>query len=87
MVDEPQAVSLVFASPELSPEVVVLVAEPGADYVSGPQASVDIAFAFVVLVPVSVFEDGADSSERPKFPAFPNVYYFASPSSSVEVAG
>ena len=74
---------------ELSPEVVVLVAdpevsEPGVVFsavlavvsvvdVAEPQASVDIAVAFVVLVPVSVVVVEVDSSGRPKFLAFPNV--------------
>ena len=64
---------------ELSSDVVVLVAEL--------QASVDIAVAFVVLVPVSVVVVEVDSSGRPKFLAFPNVDHFASFSSSVEVVG
>jgi hypothetical protein len=59
---------------------------PVAD-VAEPQASVDIAVAFDGSVPVSAVVGEVDSSGRPKFPAFPNVYYFASPSSSVEVAG
>jgi len=71
----------------LSPEVVVLVVEPEVVFVSEPQASVDIAVAFVVLVPVSVVVVEVDSSGRPRFLAFPNVDYFASPSSSVEVVG
>jgi hypothetical protein len=91
----------VFAAPELSHEVAVVVAEPavfvpafatsepspGAVSVSGPQASADIAVAFVVLVPVSVVVVEVDSSERPRFLSFPNVDHFASPSSSVEVVG
>jgi len=95
VVAEPEVFALVFAAAELSPEVVVLAAEPGvvsvavvfvAD-VAEPQASVDIAVAFVVLVPVSVVVVEVDSSGRPKFLAFPNVDYFASSSSSVEVVG
>ena len=94
MADEPAVSVLVFAAAELSPEVVVLadepevvvlVAEPGVVFVSGPQSSVDIAVAFVVLVPVSVFVVEVDSSGRPRFPAFPNVYHFSSSSSPVEV--
>ena len=54
---------------------------------SEPQASVDIAVAFVVLVPVSVVVVEVDSSGRPRFLAFPNVDHFASSSSSVEVVG
>jgi hypothetical protein len=64
-----------------------VVAEPEVVFVSEPQASVDIAVAFVVLVPVSVVVVGVDSSGRPTFLAFPNVDHFASPSSSVEVVG
>jgi hypothetical protein len=63
------------------------VSELGVVFVSEPQASVDIAVAFVVLVPVSVVVVEVDSSGRPKFLAFPNVDYFASPSSSFEVVG
>jgi hypothetical protein len=73
-----------------APEVVFLVAEPGVVSVADvavPQASVDIAVAFVVLVPVSVVAVEVDSSGRPKFLSFPNVDHFASSSSSVEVVG
>ena len=95
MVAEPEVFVLVFAAAELSPEVVVLVSEPGVVFaavvsvadVAEPQASVDIAVAFVVLVPVSVVVVEVDSSGRPKFLAFPNVDHFASSSSSVEVVG
>jgi hypothetical protein len=55
--------------------------------VAEPQASVDIALAFDVLVPVSVVAVEVDSSGCPKFLAFPNVDYYASSSSSVEVLG
>ena len=55
--------------------------------VAEPQASVDIAVAFVVLVPVSVVVVEVDSPGRPKFLAFPNVDHYASSSSSVEVVG
>ena len=48
---------------------------------------VDIAVAFVVLVLASAVVAEADSSERPRSFAFPNVDHFASSSSSVEVAG
>jgi hypothetical protein len=85
---------VVFVAAE--PEVVSVAAEPGvvsavavvsvAD-VAEPRASVDIAVAFVVLVPVSVVVVEVDSSGRPKFLAFPNVDHFASSSSSVEVVG
>jgi hypothetical protein len=69
------------------PEVVSWAAQPEVVSVSEPQVSVDIAVAFVFLVPVSVVAVEVDSSGRPKFPAFPNVDYFASSSSSAEVVG
>jgi hypothetical protein len=83
---------VVFAAAELSPEVFVFAAEPEVVFVvdldvSEPRASVDIAVAFVVLVPVSVVVVEVDSSGRPKFHAFPNVDHFARPSSSVGVVG
>jgi hypothetical protein len=81
---EPEVVSV---AAELSLEAVVLAAEPEVVSVAEPQASVDIAVAFVVLVPVSVVVVEVDSSGRPKFLAFPNVDHFASSSSSVEVVG
>ncbi len=100
VVAEPEVFALVFVVAELSPEVVVLVFEPGVVFVAvvsvavvfvadvaEPQASVDIAAVFVVLVPVSVVGVEVDSSGRPKFLAFPNVDHFASSSSSVEVVG
>jgi hypothetical protein len=95
VVAQPEVFALVSVAAELSPEVVVLVAEPGVVFVAvvsvadvaEPQASVDIAVAFVVLVPVSVVVVEVDSSGRPKFLAFPNVDHFASSSSSVEVVG
>jgi hypothetical protein len=95
VVADPEVFALVFAAAELSPGVVVLVSEPGVVFVAvvfvadvaEPQASVDIAVAFVVLVPVSVVVVEVDSCRRPKFLAFPNVDHFASSSSSVEVVG
>jgi hypothetical protein len=89
-VAEPEVFALVSEAVELSlalaaePEVASAVAEPE---ISEPQASVDIAVAFVVSVPVSVVVGEVDSSGRPKFPAFPNVDHFASFSSSAEVVG
>ncbi len=79
----PEAVSVV-AGPSL--EVVSVAAEPVFD-VAEPQASVDIAVVFVVLVPVSVVAVEVDSSGRPKFFAFPNICSFPNCSSSVEVVG
>jgi hypothetical protein len=80
---------VVFVVAELSPGIVFVVAEPspGVVFVSEPQVSVDIAVAFVVLVPVSVVVVEVDSSGRPMFLASPNVDYLASSSSSVEVVG
>ena len=51
------------------------------------QASVDIAVASDGLVPVSVVAVEADSSGRPKFLSFPNVYYFANSSSYCVIVG
>jgi len=73
-VAEPQ---VFFAAAQLQVASVVVASEA---------VSVDIAFAFVVLVPASVAVAGADSSGRPKFSVFPNADPFASSSSSVEVA-
>ena len=91
---------VVVLAAELSPEVVVLaaeleVSEPGVVFVAvvsvahvaEPQASVDIAVAFHVSVPVSVVVVEVYSSGHPKFLAFPNVDPFANCSSSVEVVG
>jgi hypothetical protein len=83
------------AEPEVLFVVDLEVSEPGVVFVAvvfvadvaEPQASVDIAVAFVVLVPVSVVVVEVDSCRRPKFLAFPNVDHFASSSSSVEVVG
>jgi len=82
---EPEVVFVVDL--EVSEPGVVFVAVVSVADVAEPQASVDIAVAFVVLVPVSVVVVEVDSSGRPKFLAFPNVDHFASPSSSVEVVG
>jgi hypothetical protein len=100
---EPEVFALVFAAAELSPEVVVLVvepevvsvvdlevSEPGVVFVADvaePQASVDIAVAFAVLVPVSVVVVEVDSSGHPTFVASPNACSFPSSSSSVELVG
>jgi len=66
---------------------VVFVALVSVADVAEPQASVDIALASDVLAPVSVVSVEVDSSERPRFLAFPNVDYYSSSSSSVEVVG
>jgi hypothetical protein len=75
----------VAAVSEVSQPEAAFVAEVAA--VAEPQASVDIVFAFDVLVPLSVVAVEVDSSGRPKFFAFPNVDHHASDSSSVEVVG
>jgi hypothetical protein len=85
---EPEASQLVFvavvaAEPEASEPV--FVAEDIAD-VSEPQASVDIAVVFVVLIPVSVVVIEVDTPGCPSFLAFPNTCSFANFSSSVEIA-
>jgi hypothetical protein len=72
---------------EVFEPAVVFVAVVSIADVAEPQAAVDIAAAFVVLVPVSVAVVDVDSSGRPKFLAFPNVDHYASSSSSVEVVG
>jgi hypothetical protein len=82
---EPEVVSVVDL--EVSEPGVVFVAVVSVADVAEPQASVDIAVAFVVSVPVSVVVVEVDSSGRPKFLAFPNVDHYASSSSSVEVVG
>jgi hypothetical protein len=72
----------------VDPKVVSVVAQPEAFAAVAPEAvSVDIAVAFVVLALASVVVAEADSSERPRFLAFPNVGHFASSSSSVGVGG
>jgi hypothetical protein len=76
-----------FVVAELSLEVVVFVPVFSVADVAEPQASVDIAVAFVVLAPVSVVVAELDSSGCPRFLAFPNVDHFSSSSSSVEVVG
>jgi len=82
------AVELEAGSVAVDPKIVSVVAQTEAFAVVAPEAvSVDIAFAFVVSALVSVVVAEADSSERPRFLAFPNADHFASSSSSVEVAG
>ena len=77
---EPVAASV----PEVAEPVVAFVV---VGVVAEPQASVDIALAFDVSVPVSVVAVEVDSPGCPRFLAFPNVDYSASSSSSVQVAG
>jgi hypothetical protein len=73
--------------PEVSEPGVVFAALVSVADVAEPQASDDIALAFDVLVPVSVVLVEVDSSGRPRFFAFPNIDYYASSSSSVDVVG
>ena len=82
---EPEAVSVVDL--EVSEPGVVFVAVVSVADVAEPQASVDIAVAFDVLVPVSVVVVEVDSPGRPKYFASPNAGSFPSCSSSVEVVG
>jgi hypothetical protein len=86
LVVEPEVVSVVVDF-EVSEPGVVFVAVVFVADVAEPQASVDIAVVFVVLVPVSVAVVEVDSSGRPKFFAFPNICSFPNCSSSVEVVG
>jgi hypothetical protein len=97
-VAEPEVLALAFAAAAPSSEVPVSAGEPEvASAVAEPEVvsavaeaevvSVDIALAFVVLVPVSDVVVEVDSSGRPKFLAFPNVDPCATSSSSVEVVG
>ena len=93
---EPSPEVVSFAA-EPSPEVVSVAAEPSPEVVSvaavfvadvaEPQASVDIAVVFVVLVPVSVVVVEVDSFGRSKFFALPNICFLSNCSSSVEVVG
>ena len=73
---EPEVVSVVDLGVS-EPEAVFVVVVSVAD-VAEPQASVDIAVAFAVLVPVSAVVVEVDSSGHPRFVAFPNVDCYAS---------
>jgi hypothetical protein len=91
---EPEAFVLVFgvAEPEVcEPGVVfvsvVFVALVSIADVAEPRAAGDIALPFDVLVPVSVVAVDADSSGRPRFLSFPNIYYCANSSSYFAVVG
>jgi hypothetical protein len=71
------------------------VSEPGVFFVAlvsiadvaEHRASVDTALAFDVLVPVSGVAVEVDIYGHPSFLAFPNIDYYSSSSSSVEVVG
>jgi hypothetical protein len=83
---EPEVVSVVDF--EVSEPGVFSVALFSTAHVSEPQASGGIPVVCDVLIPVSVVVlVDLDSSQRPRFLAFPNVDYFASSSSSVEGVG
>ena len=75
-------VAVVAVEPEGSELVFVVV--DIAD-VSEPQASVDIAVVFVVLLPASVAVLEVDIPGRPRFFVLPKTCSFANSSSSVEV--
>ena len=70
----------------VEPEVseLVFVAVDIAD-VSGPQASVDIAVVFVVLIPACVLVFEVDIPGPPRFFVLPKICSFANSSSSVEI--
>jgi len=89
-VAEPVVVFLVLVADvvsEVAEPVVVFVAVASVADVAEPRASVDIALVFDVLVLVSVVSVEVDSSARPRFFVFPNIDYYSSSSSSVEVVG
>jgi hypothetical protein len=67
-----------------------VVAEPEVASVADvaePLVFVDIALAFDVLIPVFVVAVEVDNSGLPRFFAFPNIDYYASSYSFVEVVG
>jgi hypothetical protein len=72
---------------EVSEPGVVFVAVVSVADAAEPRASVDIAAAFAVLVPVSGVVVEVDSSRRPRFFAFPNICSFPNCSSSFEAGG
>ena len=76
-------VAVVAVEPEVSAFVFVVV--DIAD-VSEPQASVDIAAVFVVLIPAYVLVFAVDMPGRPRFFVLPKIFSFANSSSSDEVA-
>jgi len=89
------AVAVMVAEPDVLFAVGLDVSQHGPAFgalasvpdVAEPQASVDIAPPFHVSAPVSVVAVEVDSPGRPRFAAFPNVDYRASPSSCSEVVG
>ncbi len=89
-VAEPEVVFVVdleLAEPEVVFVGILFVALVCVGDVAEPQASVDIALAFDVLVPLSVFVVEVGNSGLPKFHVFPNVHHYAISSSSVELDG
>jgi hypothetical protein len=81
---------VVFVSAAVRVDLGIVVPVSAADFAES-QAPVDIAgdtaVAFDALVPLSVVAGGVDSPERPRFFAFPNIDYYASSPSPVEVVG
>jgi hypothetical protein len=67
----------------VEPEVVFAAVD--IPYVSEPQASVHIVFAFVVLIPGCVLVFEVDSPGPPRFFVLPTIFSFANSSSSVEI--
>ena len=80
---EPEVVSVVDLGVS-EPEAVFVVVVSLAD-VAEPQASVDIAVAFAVSVPVSAVVAEVDNSGHPTSVPFPNVDCYSTSASSVEV--
>ena len=75
-------VAVVAVDPEVSELVFVVV---DIAYVSEPQASVDIAVVFVVLIPACVLVFEVDIPGPPRFFVLPKICSFANSSSSVEI--
>ncbi len=71
------------AAVAVEPEVVFVAVD--IPYVSEPQAFVDIAVVFVVLIPACVLVFEVDSPVHPRFFALPRIFSFANSSSSVEI--
>jgi hypothetical protein len=78
---------VVFVADVAVPQAYVDIAFASVADVVGPQATVGIAHACNFLLHVSAVAIVVHSSVNPNFFAFPNVDYYASYSSSVEVVG
>ncbi len=74
----------VVAAVAVDPEVVFVAVVSIAD-VAEPQASVDIAVVFVVLMPACVLVFEVDIPGPPRFFVLPKICSFANPSSSVGI--